>query len=888
MKKLFILLFLVFSLSVIFWVFEKNLAAQKFSKTYEEEKLSDAEIPQIISSHPRLLIRNTPWNRGPNLLSLRMWVQEEPLKSYLKENPWNPNPGLEWAFRYLLRPDERLVPPIIQEMKKQEGYWPGYLTNLALLYDWVYNSPSFSIQDKKIVEDKMIAWAKEAIRHGENYSDMWSHFGYRPPVDIAAAGLALYGHREEARKYIAMAGGYIKKNMLPGWTLNDGAWQGGWIYYGDCANLFRFIALWSSATEEDLYEKIEKGQNDWLRNHLYYLSDTVYPDGTPFDTCGFSYSPYRPSDIFVILSLTYALKDIEGIMALRKMGMDSIQYWAGIDQFLYYTPPMRKLPLSKENRPLSKLWGRNGVGYVQMRSGWGKDDTIIEFKCGDYFWSHQFQNQNSFTIYKKGRLVIQSGVYDAYFGNHMQFYYRPTISSNSILVVQPGEVSWIPPGAAKESKIPNKNGYISEFGGQRICYLLPEYGSAETCFTFDKYIYRKNNQHHFETGDIKAFEVTDRYSYVFGDATMAYNNPIFSYPGNSPKIDLFTRQLVFIDKKYLVIFDRVNSLNPGYEKRWLLHSIGEPRFEEKPVEVEYPWHREIHKAGLVRIDNKEGTLFCQTLFPEDYLIEKVGGSATVTSAKPDAGNKGSMSLKTTIQGKYERVSPTIALDSAQKEDWIIEFTDSDQFRIKGSITGEDGIGSLKGEMFISKSQSIFIPEGNWGGVPQKGDKLYFSVTSPSHRFWVNGKNQFPSLNHLIQILKNGSHIDPGNWRIEVFPKRKQNFDTFLNLLYPCDRGKAIAPLVEGFMTSDNLMKGISIENWIIFFGNKGTINQTTEYAIRNKGETTNLLLDMKPEKSYIINIQSSSGSNKQKMIASKEGTLFFIAPGPCRIEVTPL
>jgi len=332
----------------------------------------------------------------------------------------------------------------------------------------------------------------------------------------------------------------------------------------------------------------------------------------------------------------------------------------------------------------------------------------------------------------------------------------------------------------------------------------------------------------------------------------------------------------------------VNSLNHEYEKKWLLHSIGEPRFEEKPVEVEYPWHRETYKAGLVRIDNKEGTLFCQTLFLDDYLIKKIGGSATVTSAKPDPANNGKSTLRTIIQGKYERVSPTIASDSAQKEDWTVEFIDSDQFKIKGSITGEDGIGSLKEAMFISKSQSIFVPKENWNGTPQMGDKLYFSVTSPSHRFWVNGKTQNPSLQNMVHFLKDGSHIDPGNWRIEVFPKKKQKYDTFFHLLYPCDRETASSPVAEGVLTSDNIMKGINIENWMVFFGNKGIINQKTEYVIRNKGETINLLLDMKPEKPYMINIQGSSGSKKQKIIASKEGTIFFTSSGLCRVEITPL
>lgn len=864
----------------------------KFNSKYEQETLSEKEYPKIIQTHPRLFLRLKPWKHGPSLEDLRAWAKEEPLVSYLKNRPWDPKPGREWAFRYLLTGDEKLVPPILENMKKEDFYWPEKLTELATLYDWLYNSPSFSSGDKRIVEDKIIRWANSAIEMGQGYSDMWSHFGYRPPVDLAAAGLALYGHREEAKKYIAMAGGYMMKNMFAGWALNDGAWQGGWTYYGQgCANLFRFIALWSSATEEDLYGKIEKEQNDWLRNHLYYLISTTYPDGTPFDTCGFSYSPYRPGTNFTILNLTYALKDMDGIVALKKMGLDSTPWWAGIDQFLYYTPSMRKLPLRKDNRPLSKLWGQNGVGYVQMRSGWGDDDTIIEFKCGDYFWSHQFHNQNSFTIYRKGRLAIQSGIYaGTYFGSHLLYYYRPTISSNTVLVIQPDEKTWVPSEVAKREGVSTTNGYFSEYGGQRSCYMIPEFGSAETCFTFDKYIYRKNHQHHFETGDIMAFEVSDRYSYVYGDATMAYNNPTFSYFGNKPKLDLFTRQLVFIDKKYLIIFDRINSLDANYEKKWLLHSIGEPQFEEKPIAVEYPWHREVYKSGLVRIDNKGGTLYCQTLFPEDYLIRKVGGSATVTPGKADPGNKGNTNLRTTIQGKYERVSPTIASDSAQKEDWTIEFIDSDNLKIKGSVTGEDGAGSIKEEMVISKSQSIFIPKENWQGVPQKGDKYYFSVTSPSHRFWVDGKNWHPqpSLTSIIPLIKDGSHIDPGNWRIEVFQKKRERYNTFLHLLFPCNQDKASPPSSQGITTSNNVMKGISIDNWLVLFGNKGTIDQKIEYIVKNKDKTTNLLLDMNPGKAYLINIiKGSSESSQQKLVSSKEGTLLFTTIGSCRIIIEP-
>jgi hypothetical protein len=140
---------------------------------------------------------------------------------------------------------------------------------------------------------------------------------------------------------------------------------------------------------------------------------------------------------------------------------------------------------------------------------------------------------------------------------------------------------------------------------------------------------------------------------------------------------------------------------------------------------------------------------------------------------------------------------------------------------------------------------------------------------------------------MIEI--SGSYVDPGNWRIEVFPKKKNNFDTFLHLMYPCDRDTASLPLSEGVMSSDNMMKGVSVDNWVVLFGHKDTVSQKTSYLIKNKEKTANLLLDMKPEKPYMLNIiKGGSEFSKQKIAASREGTLFFTAPGPCRVEIAPL
>jgi hypothetical protein len=83
------------------------------------------------------------------------------------------------------------------------------------------------------------------------------------------------------------------------------------------------------------------------------------------------------------------------------------------------------------------------------------------------------------------------------------------------------------------------------------------------------------------------------------------------------------------------------------------------------------------------------------------------------------------------------------------------------------------------------------------------------------------------------------------------------------------------------------MQGLSIDNWLVLFGYKGSTSQRITYLVKKNARTFHLLLDMMPEKTYGITIEGSSESTKQSIAASKEGTLFFATPGPCRVEITP-
>ena len=145
--------------------------------------------------------------------------------------------------------------------------------------------------------------------------------------------------------------------------------------------------------------------------------------------------------------------------------------------------------------------------------------------------------------------------------------------------------------------------------------------SGSTNFTFDEYLSRLHAKRHFEMGDIVAFEHAPDFSwsYVCGDATDAYGNPRYCHEPpegvkgkarrNRPKIDLFTRSMVYLPKEgNLIVFDRVNALDESWRKAWLLHSVGRPEVSGKVIKAEVPGHIEDFDGDTVKI-TWEGGVF---------------------------------------------------------------------------------------------------------------------------------------------------------------------------------------------------------------------------------------------------------------------------------------
>ena len=237
---------------------------------------------------------------------------------------------------------------------------------------------------------------------------------------------------------------------------------------------------------------------------------------------------------------------------------------------------------NSEALPLVKEFKR--VGEYIFREGWDGANVIALFKNSPiYFFNHSHRDSNSFEIWYKNDLAIDSGYYDYYGSSHWWNYYIRSIAHNTVLIQDPTE------------KFELWGRSFSNDGGQ-------------------KFIQTPHAQP-YNVDDLKgdAFKVgsnefidNEDYSLVIGDAAQAYSKE---------KCELFKRYFLWIkkvknwDHPIIVVLDKVVSTSPEFKKTWLLHSTNKPAIED----------------NLVTIINGDGKLWNYIIWPEEHHIKVIGG-----------------------------------------------------------------------------------------------------------------------------------------------------------------------------------------------------------------------------------------------------------------------
>jgi heparin/heparan-sulfate lyase len=221
--------------------------------------------------------------------------------------------------------------------------------------------------------------------------------------------------------------------------------------------------------------------------------------------------------------------------------------------------------------PLSHL--SPGAGYVYARSSWEEDATYLFFKCGDRFTAHQHLDVGHFVIYKHEELAGDGGHYDEFGTVHDVNYHLRTIAHSTLLVQDPEE-KW---PAIRAGKVTGND------GGQTHSWAHHNGAMGDVADW-------QRQKDKCDIANIVAFEDQGKYLYVVGEATCAYA---------SHKLELFTRQIVFLRPNTFVILDHVKARKPEYHKTWLLQAMKPPT----------------RSGQQLMITNGQGRLFVQSLLP---------------------------------------------------------------------------------------------------------------------------------------------------------------------------------------------------------------------------------------------------------------------------------
>jgi hypothetical protein len=253
-----------------------------------------------------------------------------------------------------------------------------------------------------------------------------------------------------------------------------------------------------------------------------------------------------------------------------------------------------------------------------LRSGWTAEDTLVTFRNGRWGGWHNHLDYNGFSLFRGGALALDSGGVE-YGGPHRPEYAMRTIAHNCILVRDNAQKCFR--GRFNEPTVND--------GGQRLVNLSfsppnPVTGGPHGILTEER---RRRFQDELDLGQFLAFETRPKFDYVAGDATRAYTYP-WSGIGDNPsrRVEEMVRQLVFLKPDWVIIFDRVEATKAAFEKKWLLHAVNAPYFDERGQKRQAAAGGEnLNSAGPFEFEQENGRLTVWALPAERYCARVVGG-----------------------------------------------------------------------------------------------------------------------------------------------------------------------------------------------------------------------------------------------------------------------
>ena len=368
-------------------------------------------------------------------------------------------------------------------------------------------------------------------------------------------GLALWDDLPEAREWWRFAYVFYRDQFSP-WGGDDGGWAEGSAYWRGTFEHAAFQDALLAIGDPSAYA------SPFWRNSPYFAVYTVQPYlhttfGDTSNAGRFNLEPVIADYLEHVARVQqngYFLSYSE--LCTDKRVRPADKGLAGLDrtyptacEFLVrnFIASSKPLPAAESLIELPSSRFFRDIGWVTLHSALGQPEKDIQvtFKSSPYgSYSHSHADQNAFILNAFGEGLAINSAYREF--HRSPFHQQWTWQTKS------------------------KNDLLIDGLGQR-------------------------SQDKKATGKITRYEETPRYVWTTGDATVAYQS---TQPKN--RVKRVTRDLVFVDKRYVVLRDCVELTTPG-KLSWLLHA-----------EKNLSWNAE---TSTVFIHGNKATLTTQLVSP---------------------------------------------------------------------------------------------------------------------------------------------------------------------------------------------------------------------------------------------------------------------------------
>ncbi len=556
---------------------------------------------EVVSGHPRLYVT------APDVAALRAKCNGPMAADYAVVKNWAddhindafPFSSIDtytqnlstYSFVYLITGDTAYAAraKTIAQDAMGQGFHGQELYNmgLALFFDWCYDYLTSA-------DRQTFGWelgeSGLAYVAGFNWVQMDNyHSKPRRLKGLASSGLALYGEGIHDTAATTLCDLFHEHTFGPDYVLacldevgGDGSYyEGDYTLTGIGEEFVQACVLWKVATDEDPF-----AQSGNLQNMGRYFLYDVFAKNGPGVTAFMSGSKQGDSKTHtwgaaslrcVLHALAAVYRDPRAewlALEIDALGLGWMNGRARWNLLVLRDPSVGTQPPAG----LPDSWFFSDMGTVYMRSGWDysetSNDVYAVFRCEAMPAGHTHAHQNHILIARGNDLLaIDSGAYDYSVSSHHFNYFSRTIAHNTVTVYDPSETTFGP--------------YAND-GGQMMPRGLPRsFGDA--------------SQPEYYRGKVEAFKNTESFTYMKGDATAAYS------PG---KVELFTREIVYLKPDVFVVLDRVVATSPSFTKRWLLHSVNQPTIS----------------GNTVTITKGDSKLVITSVLPVDAGIARVGGA----------------------------------------------------------------------------------------------------------------------------------------------------------------------------------------------------------------------------------------------------------------------